>query len=329
MNALSPRIEPDRPDGGYGTEHRRRTPLHDWRLKAAIQTVLSVVPQGHRLNYLLQRHVTRTLPVSDAELRSQAMKAMRHLDAYQRLRGRPPRELELYEFGAGWDLVIPLTYYALGVDRQVIVDIRPLARSDLVVDASQRLGALMEPLRFARPPRPIDPQHLMESLHTMGIDFRAPMDARATGLPSASVDLITSTDVLEHVPPADIVAILRECRRILRPDGLVRARVDYQDHYWYFDARIGPYHFLRHSEDRWHRFNPPLHYQNRLRHPQLLALVHEAEFDIVEDDHQRPTAEDLGQLAAVRRAPGVAEMPLEEAAIRFANVTLAPRGAAG
>ena len=73
----------DAPDGGYGYEHRRASPLRDWHLKAAIQTVLSVVPGGTAMNYALQRHVTRTLPVSDTELAAQVGKARRNIAAFE------------------------------------------------------------------------------------------------------------------------------------------------------------------------------------------------------------------------------------------------------
>ena len=323
MGSPSP-IEPDQPDGGYGMQHRGGSPLHDWRVKVAIQTALSAVPGGHRLNYLLQRHVTRTLPVSDPELRNQVLKARRHLDAFLRHRSSAAGDLHLYEFGAGWDLVLPITYYALGVERQTIVDLRPLARGDLVADAAARIAVSTTALGLVRPPQPIDPRQLSESLARMGISYSAPVDARRTGIADGSFDLITSTDVLEHVPSEDISDLLRECRRLLRPGGLLRVRIDYQDHYWYFDARLTPYSFLRYRPRQWRRYNPGLHYQNRLRHNQLLSIVLAAGFAVLEDDHPEPTEEDLTLLASVRRADPFGAMSDRDCAIRFANLTLTP-----
>lgn len=49
-----------------------------------------------------------------------------------------------------------------------------------------------------------------------GLDVREG-SADALPLPSASVDVLTAFDVLEHVP--DDVAAVREIRRVLRPDG--------------------------------------------------------------------------------------------------------------
>jgi hypothetical protein len=138
--------------------------------------------------------------------------------------------------------------------------------------------------------------------------------------------MVTSCDVLEHVPAADIRAILAESHRVLRDDGLQRIRIDYQDHYWYFDERVTPYGFLRFDSAAWRRFNPALHFQNRLRHDELLSLVSETGWTVVEDDHHLPSAEDLRTLASMRLAEPFRSMPADRVAIRFANLTLAKAG---
>ena len=55
---------------------------------------------------------------------------------------------------------------------------------------------------------------------TWGVDYRAPADARATGMAEGTIDCAISVETLEHIPPADISAILKEIHRILRPDGV-------------------------------------------------------------------------------------------------------------
>src|SRR5438067_829197 len=117
---------------------------------------------------------------------------------------------------------------------------------------------------------------------------------------AGSVDCITSTNTLEHIPPDDLAAILRECYRILAPSGLVSLDIDYQDHYSFFDPRITAYNFLRYSARTWSFFSPSLHYQNRLRHPDYLELVKAAGFKIIEEKRTDGTAEDL---AAVQQMP--------------------------
>ena len=78
-----------------------------------------------------------------------------------------------------------------------------------------------------------------------GIDYRAPFDARNSGLESGSIDCITSTKVLSHIPEHDLGLIIGECNRLLRADGLAAFVIDYRDQYSYSDRTIGPYNFLQ------------------------------------------------------------------------------------
>jgi SAM-dependent methyltransferase len=123
-----------------------------------------------------------------------------------------------------------------------------------------------------------------------GIRYLAPRDARATGLPSASFDLVSSTFTLEHVPARDLAAIFPECARLLRPAGVMTGSAGMEDHYAFDDARISVYNFLRFSERRWRLANSPLHYQNRLRARDYLELVRAAGLDVLAADTVLPDA---------------------------------------
>jgi hypothetical protein len=79
----------------------------NWKYKALLQFVFSNVPFGELLNYFFQRHVTRSLPTSDAKFSSIVSFAKDHIDVCQKYFGRPLGEATFYEFGAGWDMIIP------------------------------------------------------------------------------------------------------------------------------------------------------------------------------------------------------------------------------
>ena len=53
-----------------------------WLAKAFLQKSLSALPQAERANYLLQRHVTRSLPGSEEGFRRRFRRARRHVGAY-------------------------------------------------------------------------------------------------------------------------------------------------------------------------------------------------------------------------------------------------------
>ena len=265
-----------------------------WVLKAAVQRGLGLVPQGERLNYLFQRHVARSLPGGEPVVRRKLARARQHLDAF----GRPAGDAVFYEFGAGWDLAVPLSYAALGVGRQVLVDIRPSARVELV----NKTIALLNRMEDVQPlDGPVS--SLADLEERFGITYLAPRDARATGLEAESIDYVTSTDVCEHIPEDDLAQIFRECRRLLRPGGAISCRIDLQDHYSYFDPSLSRYHFLRFSDRAWSLVNSPLHFQNRLREPDYRRLVEDAGLEIVSWTPSGPSREGLAELESMELAP--------------------------
>jgi SAM-dependent methyltransferase len=264
-----------------------------WVAKAALQRGLGVLPQGERLNYLFQRHVARSLPGGEPVVRRKLARAKQHVEAF----GRPVEDAVFYEFGAGWDLAIPLSYAALGVRRQVLVDIRPSARVELVNETL----ALLEAIEERSLGGPVS--SLGELEQRFGISYLAPRDARATGLEAESIDFITSTDVCEHIPEDDLAQIFRECKRLLRPGGAISCRIDLQDHYAYFDSSLSRYHFLRFSDRAWGLVNSPLHFQNRLREPDYRRLVEEAGLEVVSWAPSGPSKEGLAQLGGMELAP--------------------------
>ena len=66
----------------------------------------------------------------------------------------------------------------------------------------------------------------------------------------ASVDLVLSSSVLEHV--RDLRRLMDEVRRVLRPTGAMLHLVDYRDHFFKY-----PFHFLQFSGRVWDRFLDP------------------------------------------------------------------------
>jgi len=75
------------------------------------------------------------------------------------------------------------------------------------------------------------------------------LDALA-GVPDASIDLVLSSSVLEHVGSPD--SLFDELHRILKPDGTMLHLVDYRDHFFKY-----PLHFLQFSRGTWERFLNP------------------------------------------------------------------------
>lgn len=105
--------------------------------------------------------------------------------------------------------------------------------------------------------------------------------------PASTFDMVVSNDVLEHVLIEELPSLLAHCRTLLKVDGLCSFYVNYGDHWARGDSSIGVHNFLRYSESTWALLNPPLQFQNRLRHSDYLRAFSDAGLVVRSEEHQR------------------------------------------
>jgi SAM-dependent methyltransferase len=301
-----------------------------WVAKAALQNALAVAPQGRALQLLLQRKLTKSLPGDDDYFRLKVRMAVRHIDALRRHLPDAGGALRLFEFGAGWDLIGPLIFCGLGLDDQVLADVAPLVQLDLVANSIRQYAALRPEIEatYDRPFRPLGEPSLgsLEELRQrFGIRYLPPGDAPSTALASDSIDFVSSTSTLQHVPEGQIASLLSECRRVLRPGGVMSCHIDMQDGFAEFDSGVTAYNFLRYSDRAWALANSPFYFQNRLRAPDFISLFENAGFDVVERTIREPTDEELAQLQKVPLAPRFRSYtPHDLAVVRLSVVAINP-----
>lgn len=237
----------------------------DWKLKAAAFNFLSIAPFGETLYYLLQRYVTKTIPRQLAPTEETGAAQITHARKFL-LRGIHLDETTLFEFGAGWDLYSNIILYCFGANRQITVDIRRWVKAEAVNAVIKHLQ--VDPPRGSvrRPPGCIRQPYLEQDLREIyGIIYRAPLDATALDFADDSVDLITTTSVLEHIPDETLQGIMHECYRVLRSGGLMSHVIDYSDHYAHSDPQINEFNYLAFDDASWVKYNPGIHFQNRRR----------------------------------------------------------------
>lgn len=252
-----------------------------WQMKSAALRVLDALPgSGDGLYYFLQRNVTRSLPRSTQRIPEYLASYRCHIEAF-RSRGIALDKGLLMSFGAGWDLFENLVFYGYGINRQVVLDVKPLAQIDLIDGLAAYLSE--NPLEGAapRPFAPLRSDLKAGLLRHYGIDYRAPSDARAVALAQGNVDMIATTNTLEHIRKDAIADIMTECRRLIAPNGVVSMTVDYSDHFAHADPSITVYNFLSIESEKWRGHNVDRHFQNRLRHSDYVRLFEEAAFQIV------------------------------------------------
>jgi SAM-dependent methyltransferase len=302
-----------------------------WVGKALVQQAVGALPRGHRVNAVLQQRVTRRLPREGETCVWHVAEHARHQRAFLDLRpGLAASGGQAFEFGAGYDLLGPMVRWSTGVDAQLLVDLRPVLRLELVNDTLRKFHDWHAELEAAaglplRRPSPEPVTDLAQLEPRFGIRYEAPRDATATGLPAASVDLVTSTWTLEHIPRGEIVRILAEMRRLLTPDGIVSCLIDLKDHFSYFEPSLSPYSFLRFSDRAFAVVNPKLQWQSRLRGPEYRALAEAAGFEVLLESDEPGRPEHIEALRGLRVAKRFRSFSVEELAVRTVHLVLAPR----
>jgi hypothetical protein len=102
---------------------------------------------------------------------------------------------------------------------------------------------------------------------------------------NASLDLILSRTVLEHVPVTELRVLLSKLRSKMKSNGHAAHNIDNSDHYEHGDKTISRVNFLTWTERR-HRFIYWLagnNGENRLRHHEYAALFRETGYCILDE----------------------------------------------
>lgn len=208
----------------------------------------------------------------------------------------PIKGASVLEVGSGWEPIIPILYSLGGAFQVLLTDLNVLLRPDTFAAALHSLRAQRQMILDALK---IDPNVLdyalredpcismADRLKEMHLDYIAPCDCRNLNLSTASLDVITSRDCLEHIPPDVIQGIFNESYRLLKPGGVMCHLVDHSDHWEHNDKSISRVNFLQYSDSlfRWTYINP-LNYQNRLRHPEYIEMLRKAGFRLVREEHK-------------------------------------------
>lgn len=286
-----------------------------------MQTILGFLPCSEKLNYLAQRYVTKNLPPSKALFELYREEAATHHRLIEKYGGRNPKDSTVYEIGCGWHLAMSLLFSALGYSKVIALDITDHVKIDLIntiIGYMKQDGLLPQEARLLD--RKCDIEKVLRDDYR--IDLLVPCDSARTPLPDDSIDAIYSHNVLEHVPPNLLPGMLQECHRVIKNDGVISFHIDYGDHYCSIDRTITIYNFLRYGEAEWKKFNPRLHYMNRLRHVDFLRFFEQAGFDVVDAITYRPPDWQAEMSTVPFPEEFTSKYTMEELSITSANVVL-------
>lgn len=264
-----------------------------WELKAAIQFSISCLPYGRTIYRRLQ-DVTGLCRLDIRDQYSMKRSLLRRIIK----QGLPIEARVFLEVGTGWYPVLPILLSLLGAKQVITVDLNPWlsARSlldtvkgfleiadDVAEDFELPVADVKAQLRAVEALCTHNGQSPAAILETLGIEYRMPCSASATGLEAESVDYIISSNVFEHIPKEAIAEILVESSRIFKPGGTHIHHIDPSDHFHY-DKRISSANFLKFSPRSWYFIGGSgLAYHNRLRAIDYVRLFEQHGFEIVHE----------------------------------------------
>ena len=267
-----------------------------WTTKAFLQRLLSRTPGGKQLYYMGQRLGGQLRGLS---VEAKVMAAGHHMELLAAV-GETVSGRRLLELGTGWVPVLPLVFWACGHESCETYDRVRLLRHRLVPTAARQLVALARQIdsaavgsRYAK--LGFDPDRIAaladrlasgttarSVLEAAQIRYHAPADARRTNLPPASVYIVFSNLVLQHVRADLLPGLMAEAHRLLQSGGYMLHSIDLSDMYAHGDPTIPPIHFLRFSEESYAKYNTSFCHQNRWRASRYLELFRNTGFQIAE-----------------------------------------------
>lgn len=284
-----------------------------WLIKSAIQRAISFLPQSQRWNEFFKRKFTKSLELTSGRFELRLRDARRHLDQlFEFNRGRPA-QFSALELGTGWHPVVPMAFYLCGATEVWTIDIvshllpeRIKRTFEFFVEYDQT-GKLDQFLPRLVPERMEKlkanladwDQNGEGALEALGI-HAVVRDAENTGIAPNSVDLFVSNAVMEYIPRPVLTNILREFKRIARPDAILSHFIVLADEYAEFDHSISKFNFLKYPDSQWKFLDSPFTRKSRLRISDYRKLFLDAGCAILREEDING---DPGELEKIRLAP--------------------------
>jgi SAM-dependent methyltransferase len=290
----------------------------NWLVKSVVFQALSRLPGGQPLYHAAQRRLTGSTRPTDSRLLGKIEQTVLY---WSWLADQVPSEQLAaavhLELGTGWLPSVPVTFYALGINHQHLVDIAPHLQPDAVVDTVEifRDAAPRAGVKFARLPAvPARGRTLAATLEPLGMTYTAPYDDLAQEL-GGQVDFITATHMLLHLDRGSLLGLFRSVHALLKPGGFFFAQQHLRQLFDGLDSKTSPFYSLRYSDWLWENIiNSPMMSYNRLRPPDYRELLGEAGFEIAHFNVKPGTKEELAMLDRARIHPSFSQYSREELA---------------
>jgi cyclopropane fatty-acyl-phospholipid synthase-like methyltransferase len=118
----------------------------------------------------------------------------------------------------------------------------------------------------------------------LGFEYRIDPTGVHAALPDDHFDLIFSFDVLEHVNREDVLPLLRNTTRLLRPGGVQLHLIGIADHLTNYDSGMSWKNYIRYSDRAWKAFfENDVQYINRIQRSEWLAMFRTCGLRVLEE----------------------------------------------
>jgi hypothetical protein len=283
--------------------------MRNWKLKATVQKSISFLPKGRKINYALQKYVTKGVDLTDAYFYDRLNHASDHIHAYQRHRDLSSLEYSL-ELGTGWYPIVPIALFLCGVRDIFTLDIENHTNKENFRKTIQKFidAKNFDTLRTFIPYR-ADNMRFLESLiknydvltfekvlHLFNLTIIIG-DARNIKLKDNTFQLIHSNNTFEHIDQGVLESILTEFKRLInKTNGVMSHFIDMSDHFAHFDPSISIYNFLKFSDSEWKAIDNSIQPQNRLRMSDYLELYKKLDIPVTAYETRAGKIEELKKI---------------------------------
>jgi len=202
----------------------------------------------------------------------------------------------VFEVGTGRTVNAPLAFWLSGAREVITYDLNNYLVDELITESIEQLKGnrlIYEEMFHKYGIQLIEErwQNLLSSksntdvFKMANINYVSPGDASRTGLPTSTIDMHTSINVLEHIPHPDLIGILIEAYRITKPSGILAHQIDPSDHFSHSDKRLSSINFLKYDDNNWKNLaGNKFMFQNRLRASEYIELFNNTNFELLSSD---------------------------------------------
>lgn len=280
-----------------------------WKLKAVVQNVIALMPYKESVNYFFQKNVTKGVNLSDEYFEFKIGHAKDHIN-YFKTYGETGVEKKIIELGSGWYPVIPIMMYLSNTGSVISLDIQSWMNKEHQVTAInkfiqwQKAGKLKAYLKKIDSKKwdllldisKNESQYSFDQINkTIGLTLML-QDARNLNLEDSSIDLISSNNTFEHIYPEILSGILKEFKRVIKPNGVMSHFIDMSDHFAHFDKSITIYNFLRYSNKKWKMIDNSIQPQNRMRFKDYLEMYKYLSIPVTKEEIRKGNIDEVSSL---------------------------------